>query len=125
MNLHGIVAGYVGSINPNVPVTLQVSIGSVTANDGSRSPSYGTPIAGLVAQVQELTTRDLRQLERLNIQGSTRKIYLNGEVDAIIRVSQKGGDLITMADGSIYLTTMVLEQWPDWCAVSVTLQNGS
>lgn len=83
--------------------------------------------SSLWAQVQELTTTDLRQLDALNIQGSTRVMYISGEVDAIARVRQKGGDLVTMigGDGQVYLTTRVLEMWPDWCKVAVVLQDGS
>lgn len=77
----------------------------------------------VTAQVQQLTTRDLRQLDALNIQGSHRKIYVNGSVQAIVRVAQRGGDLIVTQDGRTWLTTQVLEQWVDWCAVSVALQD--
>ena len=69
---------------------------------------------------------DLRQLEGLNIQGSMRTIYLNGEVDAIIRINVKGGDIITLQDGSVWLTTHILEQWDvGWCKISITLQDGA
>jgi hypothetical protein len=124
MNLHQIASGAIAAVNPFQPVTIQTSTGATVNADGTRMPTYA-PASTVSGQVQQLTTRDLRQLEALSIQGSSRKIYLNGEVDAIVRVSQKGGDLITLPDGSIWLTTAVLEQWPDWVAVSVTLQDGS
>lgn len=121
MNLHGIVAGAIGTVNPHVPITLRVSLGYSTGADGLQSPSYQT-FTNLIAQVQELTTRDLRQLEGLNVQNSERKIYMSGSASAIVRVNRKGGDLITLPDGTVWLITAVLEQWPDWCAVSATLQ---
>ena len=124
MNLHQVVSSAIGAVNPNAPVIVQTSAGNSVNPDGSVVPTFNPPFSA-IAQVQELTTRDLRQLDGLNIQGSSRAIYLNGEVDAIVRVSQRGGDLITLADGSVWLTTHVLEQWPDWVKVSVTLQNGS
>lgn len=125
MNLHGIVAGKIARINPLQSVTAQLAAGGYTTNpDGSRTPIYQQPVM-VSGQVQELTTRDLRQLEGLNIQGSQRAIYLTGEVDAVSRFARKGGDLLTLKDGSVWLTTMVLEQWPDWVKVSVTLQDGS
>lgn len=125
MNLHGIVANVIAAVNPLQPVTVQISTGTyTTSSSGVRTPQY-QPAVTVFGQVQELTTRDLRQLDSLNIQGSQRAIYLNGEVDAIVRVSAKGGDLITLQDGTVWLTTSVLEQWPDWCKVSVVLQNGS
>jgi hypothetical protein len=124
MNLHGIVSGKIARVNANQVISVQLSQGSTTNADGSRIPAYTAPVS-VVAQVQELSTKDLRQLENLNIQGSMRKIYVNGEIDAVIRFSKKGGDLITLQNGDIYLTTTVLEEWPDWTAISVTLQNGS
>lgn len=125
MNLAQVVGSVIGAVNPRVPATLQSNTGYQTSASGKRSPSYDIPEVDVIAQVQELTTRDLRQLEGLNIAGSSRKIYLYGRVNATVRVNRLGGDLITLQDGSIYLTTSVLEQWPDWCCVSVTLQNGS
>jgi len=122
MNLHGIVSGNITAVNPMINITVRISTGAAApAADGTLVPTYATPFTA-IAQVQELTTRDLRQLEALNIQGSSRVIYLNGEVDAIVRLSQKGGDLITFPDGTIWLTTSVMELWPDWVKISVTEQ---
>ncbi len=124
MNLHQVVFGAIAAVSPPQLVTVQTSSGYTTASNGRRTPAYNTPDT-MSAQVQELNERDLRQLEGLNVGGSMRKIYLNGEVDAVVRVNKKGGDLITLADGTVWLTTAALEIWPDWCCVSVTLQDGS
>lgn len=74
--------------------------------------------------------KDLMQTDGLNLQGTRRKIYLdamdaNGRpVKGIERISQLGGDLITDANEStVWLTALVLEQWPQWTAVAATLQN--
>lgn len=117
------------AVNPNRYATLSLSNGYTTTPSGKRVPAYFDPVT-VTAQVQQLTTRDLMHLNALNIQGSSRKVYLWGQVQAIVRVSQKGGDLITLANGDVYLTTAVLEQWndgevPSWVAVAVTLQNGA
>lgn len=79
----------------------------------------------VMAQVQELTTRDLRQLEGLNVQESQRSIYLSGSLDAVVRVNEKGGDLVVLADGRTWLVTAVLEKWLTWCKVAATLQDDS
>jgi hypothetical protein len=42
-----------------------------------------------------------------------------------VRTDQKGGDLLTMPDGSVWLVAMVLEHWADWTSVAITLQDGS
>ncbi len=124
MNLHGIASGLVSAVNPSMLCLVQPSIGYSTLASGQQVPAYGDPFYPM-AQVQSLGTDDLRQLDALNIQGSSRKIYLSGSVDAIVRVSKKGGDLVTLPDGSVWLTTHVLENWTTsgWCCVSVTLQD--
>ena len=194
MNLHGIAKGYVGAVNPLMPVGIRVSVGSTVGGDGKRTPTYATPgsltasiagtvltatavptgklqagqllsdltsallpgtlITGLLAatggpgtysvnqpqtiaseamttafvaqgQVQAMTAGDLRQVEGLNLNGTKRGIYLDGSINGVVRVYLKGGDLITFPDGSTWLVAMVLEQWPDWCKVAATLQDGA
>ena len=127
MNLHSLVSSVISAINPNSKITIQTSDGYTINPDGTPVPRFA-PAYDAWAQVQELTTRDLRQLEALNVQGSMRTLYISGELDAIIRVSQKGGDLITLGDGSVWLTTSVLEQFyegttPNWVKVAITLQT--
>jgi hypothetical protein len=122
MNLHQTVRGVIGAVNPFVIASLQVSIGSTTAADGTRTPTYARP-APVSCQVQALQFSDLTQLDGLNIQGIKRKIYVNGRWDGLVRAGKKGGDLITMKNGDVYLVVLVLEYWPDWCSVAVTLQN--
>ena len=192
MNLHGIVAGAIGTVNPHVPVDVRVSTGpSATSPSGKRTPTFATPgaitasiaadvltvsaqtagkllrgqtltgvgvdsgtnivaqISGTTgglgtyrinkeqtvaevamttalvvpAQIQALTFRDLQQIDGLNLQGDRRGIYFYGEIDGLVRPDNKGGDLITFPDGTIWLVAIVLEQWPDWCKVAATLQN--
>lgn len=125
MDLHGIASSAIGAVNPFVPVTIAISMGSTINPDGSRTPTYSDPIDGVMAQIQPMTGRELSQVEGLNLQGTKRGIYLEGNIDAIQRLNQKGGDLITMEDGSIWLTVLILETWPDWVHAAVTLQNGS
>lgn len=73
--------------------------------------------------MQALQYNDIIQLDALNIQGERRKIYINGEVDGLVRADKKGGDLITTPDGKVWKVAISLEQWPDWCCVAVTLQD--
>lgn len=75
------------------------------------------------AQVQDLSQRDLMHLDALNVQGSTKSIYLFGGADAVVRVNEKGGDLVKFGDET-WLVTAVFEKWPGWCKISATLQNG-
>ena len=198
MNLHAAVAGYVGAVNPMVPVAVRVSTGpDPTAADGKRSPGYATPgaftgsisgtlltvtavasgviqigqaISGagipagtvitelgtgtggigtyalgqapaapvsseamttaftILAQVQALSTRDLRQIEGLNLQGTLKALYVSGDLTGVVRATLKGGDLVTLPDGTVWLITLVPEPWnitAGWTKALITLQNGS
>lgn len=124
MNLHGIVAGAIGAINPNVLGTLRMSVGYSIMQDGTQLPQYAE-FVGVPCQVQELTSADIKQLDGLNVQGSQLAVYLNGNGwRGVVRVGARGGDLLTLSDGTVWLVTAVLEQWPDWTKIAITLQNG-
>jgi len=122
MNLNGLVAGIVGTVNPQVSITVQASSGYTTNPDGMQVPTYINSTA--TGQVQPLGPQDLRRLDGLNIQGVTAKVYLNGDFEGVFRVLGKGGDLLTF-NGQTYLVTAVLERWPDWTCVGVTMQLGA
>lgn len=126
MNLHGIVSSAINVVNPFVFVTVLRSTGYTTNPDGSRTPKYATFSAKV--QVQSLTYSDLRLLDSLNIQGIRRAVYLTGEVEAIVRAQQEGGDLLvfptgTLPEGDTWLAAQRLEAWPDWSKICITLQN--
>ncbi|MCC8963771.1 hypothetical protein H8A95_15985 [Bradyrhizobium sp. Pear76] len=126
MNLHGIVAPVIGAVNPNYPVLFEASTGFTQAADFSQQPSFGAGVS-VMAQVQELSTPDVQELDALNLQKSGVAIYLYGVSNGIVRVNNKGGDRITVHPGvpqaGVYIVQLVLEQWPDWVKVSAILQN--
>ncbi len=125
MNLHQIVSGAVGAINPLLPAVVYVSTGSTIAVDGKRTPTFARP-CNVPAQIQPLSTGDIRQLDSLNIQGVEKAIYLNGHVDGLVREQNKGGDLIVLSHGpnrGTYLVSVVLEAWPDWAKCGVVMQS--
>ena len=121
MNIFGIVRR-LSAVVPRVNLTVQVSTGYTTNADGSRVPTYAAPQV-VSGSVQALQFNDITQLDALNIQGERRKIYIKGQVDGLVRVENKGGDLITDPLGNVWLVALVLEAWPDWCSVAVTLQD--
>lgn len=123
MNLHNFVSGAISVVNPLVAILVQVSSGSTTNAAGQRVPVYANGVY-VYGQVQALTYNNIMQVSSLNIQGVQRAIYIKGRIDGLIRENKKGGDLITTPDGNVWLTTLVLEYWPDWCKVAVTLQDG-
>lgn len=81
----------------------------------------------LLAQVQPLTATALRHVDMLNLQGQHLTLYLNAQLHGGVRVAVKGGDLVRLADGSVYLVTEILENWsPDgWGRLLITMQDGS
>ena len=127
MNLHNIVRGPIGAVNPNMLVSVQVSTGYDTGPGGVRTPTYA-PAVTVQAQVQPMEWPDLRQIDGLNLQGTKRVIYLNGEIDGLVRVTNQGGDLVTLPDGTVWLVTKILEGFSitaGWTKALITLQNGS
>ncbi len=124
MDLRGLANAVSDTVNPNVPVTIQASLGYTTGGTGLRQvPSYATAVSGF-AQVQALTSEDLRHLDGLNIQGATFSIILRGPLNTALRPNSQGGDLVTL-NGQTWLTVAVLEQWPLWTRAAIRLQDAA
>lgn len=67
-------------------------------------------------------------LDGLNIQNATRCAYFTGNAMAVVRVDQRGGDLIVFApgvlpEGTTWKAVHILEPWPSWVKVALVLQN--
>jgi hypothetical protein len=127
MNLHGAVRGIIGAVNPDLFVSWQVSTGYTVAANGAQSPTYAAAVT-VRAQVQPVSGGDLRHTDMLGLQGVMRSVYLYGSADGVIRSAAKGGDLLIfprVPGGTpvVWLVTEVIETWPDWCHVIVTLQT--
>ena len=126
MNLHSIVAPIIGVVNPNITVQIGTGTGSTTAPDGTRTPVYTA--GSMLAQIQALTGKDLRQIENIGQQGTLRAIYLYGDVTGLIRASQQNGSLLKLPDGSVWMVFAELEPWSitaGWCKVAVVQQQAS
>jgi hypothetical protein len=127
MNLNAIANGIVTSVNPNAAATLFISTGNTVDSNYVQQPAYDQ--VAVSAQVQPLTSGDIRQLDALNIQGAQKAIYINGAALGISRIKQRGGDLVVFADGvmpegNTWLVLASLEQWATtWCKVAVSLQD--
>lgn len=130
MNLHAIVSGAIGVVNPQVNGQVQVSTGYTTLKDGERVPSYADAFT-VPIQCQALTAKDLAQTDSLNIQGVLQAFYLNGDIEGVDRPFGKGGDLIsfgavnvpTSLQNTTWLVQTVLETWDTgWCKVAGVLQ---
>lgn len=127
MNLHGLVRGVITSVNPDVQVGYWKSNGYTQDATFKQVPSYAHSVQ-IPAQVQALSGKDLRHEALQNIQGVVRAVYLYGNVQGVVRADMKGGDMFGFAQvpgGTVqyWKVVAVLETWPDWCKVAVTLQT--
>ena len=89
MNLHGIVSGAIGSINPFIPAVIKQSTGYTVTPAGRQEPSYAESIEVSI-QRQELTQKDLTHLKNVPIQGVYAAAYLNGNYYGIVRDEGRG-----------------------------------
>jgi len=126
MNLRGLANKYTRLTNNNIQVNWVQSTGYVTDSAGKRVPT--TITLTVEAQVQALSTSDLKHIDGLNITGVMRTVYLYGNAAGVVRADQIGGDILRFPEvpnGTIrnWLITQVVETWPDWCHVIVTLQQ--
>jgi hypothetical protein len=127
VNLHGIVSGAIATVNPPTFCTIMLSNGYTIGSDGTQIPAYQT-VYNIPVDVQALSYTDLMKIGGLNIEGTRRKLYLNGSLEGVDRQAVKGGDLVIMPDlpdfrgRTTWLVTQVLEWWPDWCSCAATLQ---
>ncbi len=119
MNLHAIASQATAAVNPLTAITVLQSTGYTKSGDGTQVPTY---TSGTVSgSVQALSGKDLQKLEGLNVQGVSQKAYLSGDFEGIFRVLGKGGDLLKFG-GQTYLVVAVLERWPDWVCVALSMQ---
>ena len=121
MSLHDDVSGVFGSINPNQPIIVQNSTGFTTAPGGTRTPTYGAPV-NTEGQVQDLSGEELKHLNDLHLSGILAKIWTSQPLSSVDRASGRGGDLVTLADGTVWLVVRMLESWADWCAAVIQKQ---
>lgn len=128
MDLHSVASGAISAVNPMITGFVRLSTGPGAPDPaGQRAPTFSDPIP-MELQVQPLTWRDLQMLDGITLQGTRRAIYVHGELDGQVRSTLKGGDLIVIEKGvnaGTWLVAQVLEQFPEWCKVAATLQNGS
>jgi hypothetical protein len=115
MNLRNAANALTSAINPNISARLFRSVGAVTLGDGTRVPLFQTPET-VTIQEQALTADEIAHLDSLNIQGKLGGYWINGQVDGIDRLTNKGGDLLII-DGAVWLVVAILEGWRQsgWC----------
>ncbi len=109
MNLHSRVSGIIARVNPMQTVTVRHATGWTQNADFTRVPTYSTTT--MLAQIQALTAAELSQVDGLNLQGEMLAIYVNGNLEGVSRPDNAGGDLVTLADSSVWLVVKIDEDW--------------
>ena len=124
MNLHAITSPYTRVVSPVTVGAVYVSAGQVKAADYTVGPAF-TKYEPVAMDVQALSGRDLKQIDGVNLQGTLRSVYMNGNLEGLDRPAGKGGDVLYFG-GQWWLITMVLEPWDanGWTKIIATLQNG-
>lgn len=125
MNLRAIANKFIQATNPNVQIQWIQSNGYVVNDAGKRTPQTLTLTVN--AQIQALSSSDLKHIDGLNLTNVMRTVYLYGNAAGVVRVDQLGGDILVFPEtpngcNRNWLVTQVVETWPDWCHVIVTLQ---
>ena len=120
MNLHQLVSGAIGVVNPPCAITILKSTGAFKNEHYKRIPEFKKITAQ--AQIQPLTDKELEHLNGLNSQGHYRAVYLLGNYQGVNRIDAAGGDLLQFEDKH-WLIVQVMETWTGWCKVIVCLQS--
>ena len=120
MDIRGLANRAVQTVNGDVTVTVYRSTGYTIGAGAKQVPTYDAGTTG-PAQVQSMSSSDLKQLEGISQQGDYRAIYLRGVLHGIVRPDGKGGDKITIG-GETWLVVQVLESWPTWSKAAICLQ---
>ena len=120
MDLHGMARGFIGHVNPEVPAIIRRSNGYTTLPNGKQVRAYH-PDERAMVQKQELTMRELQQIDNVVKQGVMCSIYVAGNYYGVTRSTQLGGDLFVIG-GQTWKVAQVLEAWPDWCKLALVLQ---
>lgn len=117
------------------PQTVSAEAMSATG-PGTRTPQFQS-FTGIPMQFQALSAGELAQIQGLNLQGTKRAVWMNGQAQGVVRPAVvaagpdgKGGDLLLAPTGltgetnDTWLVVGVLEGWDaaGWCHVAVVLQ---
>ncbi len=110
MSLHAIAATALAGLNPPQNAVWQSAQGYQTAADGSRTPLYAAPQTVSLTR-QPATPSELSVRAGLDQTSTFSSFTLPVAARAASRPDQGGGDLLTLADGSLWLVVAVLEDW--------------
>jgi hypothetical protein len=104
-------------------------IGTYTVSRAQDAASLAiSTVFQTIGQLQPMSSRDLEQLDGINLGGNKMSLYVNGDINGVVRYRFKGGDLVDLPDGSVWLVSQQIEGWnmtAGWTKAALTLQDGS
>lgn len=118
MNMHKLVRGPVGLVNPDKIGTLYTVSGYAVAH-GIRTPSY--QLADVRLQFQAAASDGVSRMLAIAQNNSVEIVYAYGNISDLSRPDDSGGSVIEV-DNRWYYVQRVLEWWPGWCCLSVVRQ---
>ena len=108
MNLHQIVRGIINSINPDQQVIILKCTGFEHTRGGITTPVYER--IRTTAQVQPVSSNDLKFENNYYSSSAYRNFYLNGVYNGLNRRDKTGGDKI-LWDGKTWFIDSNAEPW--------------
>ena len=116
-------------VNPDILGTFYASTGFTINAAKKQVPSYAAGV-NVRMQVQAVSAAKLQHLEALNIEGVLRAVRMWGNTQGVVRVNQKGGDLLYFPEvpggaAKVWKVVDVVETWVTWSHVIVNLQTDS
>lgn len=108
MNLHEIVRGVISAVNPDSKITILKCVGFEHQRGGINTPIYET--IQTTAQVQPVSSDDLKFENNYYSSSSYRNFYMNGIYNGLNRRDGTGGDKIIW-DGKTWFIDSNPEPW--------------
>ena len=128
INLRAVANSITSTINPNIPAVLKRSTGYTTDDAGVRVNAFTEQ--NIVIQSQSMTSKELQLVESLGLQGYTRAVHLNGNIEGLRRHVEQGADILRFkqhddSEPMDWLVVQVMESWPNWCRVLLCRQGAA
>ena len=128
INLRAVANSITSTINPNIPAVLKRSTGYTTDDAGVRVNAFTEQ--NIVIQSQSMTSKELQLVESLGLQGYTRAVHLNGNIEGLRRHVEQGADILMFkqhddSEPMDWLVVQVMESWPNWCRVLLCRQGAA
>lgn len=93
INIRQIIRSGINTINPDIQIIIQQSDGFTVEDDGTQTPAY-LDAEEYTAQVQPVSSEELKHLDTYNASSIYYSIYIDGVVHGLNRSIAKGGDLV-------------------------------